>query len=357
MKIGIVTFHNSSNYGAVLQSFALQKVLSDNYPNVEIVDYDNPFLAKGLRKIRFGLSLHSIYYTLVDILHYRSNSTKLNKFIDFFNNHYHLSRKMDKEELIKNGYELDVLVSGSDQIWNPLLNNGFDPIYFGSFPNVKKRVSYASSVGAYDFDNSEYNNQINELLNHYSSIAVREKAKKLSGIIKKDISEVLDPTLLLSEDDWKKEFNLEKSDGNYLLIYALNDFDNVISIASKIAKERQLSIVFLGNHQIKNKDVRVVTDAGPVDFVKYFLDASYVVTNSFHGTAFSINFNKQFASVYNPKSPDRAKTLLDAVGLSSHLIKEGQPNDLDDDEYSKTNKKLLSIRNESTKYLLDAINM
>ena len=359
MKIGIVTFHKSSNYGAVLQSFALFHCLKSRVEGVKILDYNNPFISKGLKKIRFGFSLHYAYYFLQDIKNYRNNSKKINKFNSFISSKYELTRKMTKKELLRNGYDIDILVSGSDQIWNPLLNKGFDEIYFGCFPRVGKKISYASSVGNYDFCDEKLNKQLKTLLSDYSHISSREKSTELSNTIGMNVLEVVDPTLLLEKKEWRESLdtsNYGYEENSYLLIYALNDFNHVISVAERIAKDKGLKVLFIGNHNFNNKDIIVLNNLGPEEFVSYFDHASYIVTNSFHGTAFSVIFGKQFVSVYNDKSPERARSLLKKIGLSSRLISDDPPPDITPAEFYLANKKVYELRQNSLDYLFSAIS-
>ncbi len=358
MKIGIVTFHNSSNYGAVLQSFALQRALQKQTDDVVIVDYDNKFISKGLKRIRFGLSLHYLYYAMQDVRNFKKNSAKIAKFKRFFKNRYLLSERLSKRRILKNGYPLDLLISGSDQIWNPRLLKGFDRVYFGDFPGVGARISYASSFGNYAFDNEVYNGELKAFLSGYEKISLREKSGLLTQVTGKEASEVLDPTLLLNADEWREYLELDrvpKAKSKYLLVYALNDFDNVVSVAEKIATERGLEIYFIGNHKIRSKNVRVFRDLGPEEFVAFFDGADYVVTNSFHGTAFSVIFRKQFVSVLNKKSPERAKTFLEKIGLLSRLIDGGMPNDLSGEEFAFTQKRIDELKEQSMEYLTSGV--
>ena len=358
MKIGIVTFHNSSNYGAVLQSFALQRALQKQTGDVVIVDYDNKFISKGLKRIRLGLSLHYLYYAMQDVRNFKKNSIKIAKFKRFFKNRYLLTERMSKRRILKKGYPLDLLISGSDQIWNPRLLKGFDRVYFGVFPGVGARISYASSFGNYAFDDELYNKELKEYLSGYAKISLREKSGLLTQVVGKEASEVLDPTLLLDANEWREYLELDRARGKqsgYLLVYALNDFDHVISVAERIAEERGLAIYFIGNHKIRNKNVRVFCELGPEEFVAFFDGADYVVTNSFHGTAFSVIFQKQFVSVLNKKSPERAKTFLGKIGLLSRLVDGGMPEDLSEREFALTEQRIDDLRKQSMEYLASGV--
>ena len=357
MKIGIVTFHNGSNYGAALQTYALQEKYRELGHEVSIINYQNEFIMAGLNPIRRGRGLKGLYFTLYDLLNYNNNKRKISGFIDFFNSYYSLTEPLDKEALKNKDLGFDVVVSGSDQIWNPLLNGGFDDIYFGQICNSKLKISYASSCGAYNFDDSGKNEEIKHLLEDYKSICVRENSEILSRIIGREVGEVCDPTLLLSHEDWcqKAQMRNEHAEGKYILVYALCDFDNVLRFAKEVARTERMPIKFIGKLLHRDPNIEYICDAGPIDFLKLFNNASIIITNSFHGTAFSVNFNKEFYSLVHPSSPERAATFLKHVELFDRLIKPGEKysevkgNTID---YSIINKRLLAIIEESEKWLL-----
>lgn len=322
MKAGIVTFHNGSNYGAALQAYALQEKVKEMYDEVYIINYENEFIMKGLKKIRWGMSLHHVYYSIMDLLNYRNNARKIRRFHDFFHQYYKLTKLLNKQELQRQDWRWDLCISGSDQIWNPLLNQGLDEIYFGCFSGVKRKISYASSTGAYQFDKPLWNEEFKNYLASYEKVSVRENAERIKKKTGLEVAEVLDPTLLLSKDDWKEKLNIKDENHRYVLVYAMNSATALLEYARKIARQLKMEVWVIRNYFKIQKGVRCISDAGPIEFVELFYHASYVVTNSFHGTAFSVNFRKQFSSIYNYKSPERAKRLLENCGLEKYLIKD-----------------------------------
>lgn len=352
-KVGIITYHNGSNYGAALQTFALQHFLSSHGYDTKIINYKNRFIMQGLDRIRWGFSLHHFYYILCDLLNFKNNGRKIKSFYKFFNEFYCLTELMDKNALKSTDLGFDCILSGSDQIWNPLLNNGFDDIYFGEIANPKRRLSYSSSCGAYDFSNDIYNKELAGYLEKYEKVSVREKAKEISEVVNRRVEEVCDPTLLLGKDEWLSALNLVEAEEDYLLIYALCDFEKIIGIAKRIAKEMRLRAVFIGNMLKKEKGISYCSGIGPKEFVELFSKAKFVVTNSFHGTAFSVNFKKDFFSVVHPSSPERAITLLRKIGLESRLIENAGFGQADYRvDYDGIDSKLDSLKKESKEYLL-----
>ncbi|WP_349763456.1 polysaccharide pyruvyl transferase family protein [Fusobacterium sp. SYSU M8D902] len=353
MKIGIVTYHNGSNYGAALQTFALQEEVKRNNYEVEIINYKNYFIMKGMQKIRFEFSIHGIYYFMTDIFNYSARKRKIIKFIEFFKN-YSLTKLYNKTELKKIAFDYDYIISGSDQIWNPLLNKGYDDIYFGNI-NTKvntKKISYASSVGNYKLDDKNLNMEFKKLVESFEKISVRENSKKIGEILGKEVEQVCDPTILLNEDEWKNKLNIKETSNKYLLIYHLADEKNIIEIAQRVAELKNLEIYCICKTRKKYKNIKYFNDIGPKEFVELFYNASYIITNSFHGTAFSVNFKKQFLSIKHPKSPQRAETFLKQLGLENRLIKADDiPNDILEEELAIVTLKLEKIREKSKNFL------
>ena len=299
------------------------------------------------------MSLRGIYFLLSDIVNLKNNSEKIKRFQDFFSQYYVLSDLMSKEQLKGEGLSLDVGISGSDQIWNPLLNRGVDDIYFLNIPGIKKKCSYASSVGSYKFDNEIYNKQIINLLSTYTSISVRENSEFIGKSINKEVRNVCDPTLLLTKEQWEKKLDLRQLENKYLLIYAMTDFRNITEYAIQIAQRKGLSIKYIGMPVNKNKNVKYITNAGPKEFVELFFNAEYVVTNSFHGTAFSVNFGKQFISLKNPKNPERAAYFLNSINAKNRLVDDYKffPEDMTNTEIQSIHNKLDDIVADSMDYL------
>lgn len=353
MRIGIITFHNGSNYGAALQAFALQQVYKKDGNECYIINYKNRFIMQGLDTVRWGLSLHNVYYSLIDILNYRDNRKKIANFYAFFEKYYCLTPLLDRDELKNEQLNFDMFVSGSDQIWNPLLSGTVDDIYFGKICNITDKISYASSFGSYKFDNAEWNKKIENLLKDYRQISVRENANLIKKELGLTVQEVCDPTLLLSKDEWKSALNIKESNEKYILVYALCDFKHVMEIACKIAEQKNLKIKFIGKLLKKYKYTYYCTDIGPKEFVELFYNATFVVTNSFHGTAFSVNFKKQFYSVIHPSSPERANSFLKRINLQSRLLNSclDMKEDITASEYQRAHGMLEKIKAYSRKSL------
>lgn len=328
MRIAIITIHNSSNYGANLQAYALQKYLMNIGYNAEIVNYDNKHMSKGLDLIRFGFNKYEIYYFLLDLKNIFKRKNMIKKFNEFSKKYLNLSQLYTKEELIQKKYkDVDCYISGSDQIWNPYVTEGkVDSVYFCCMAKKNERViSYASSCGGYDFNNEEYNEQIKQQLEKYYRISTRENnyIKKLSYLTNKNITKVLDPVFLLYKDDWISALNISKQYKKpYILIYAMAKHNKIINLVTEYYKNSNYDIIMINEPMFKQKNIHYVIDAGPREFVELFYNADRIVTNSFHGLAFSLIFQKQFSVINNARNMNRIYDLLNEVGAMESLSEE-----------------------------------
>ena len=228
---------------------------------------------------------------------------------------------------------VDCFVVGSDQVWNPQ-NNGFDDAFFLSFANEeKKRISYAASLGSAD---GTYLKSKSDMILRINDISVREKqsADLFESVLGISVKTVIDPVFLLSKEEWINHLNLSSistsvnTDSGYVLCYVMPGDQEIVekiySIAEFISNEEGIRIITLGKKNYA-KAVGKETldgDAGPEEFLKYVKDAAYVVTNSFHGTALSIVFRRQFYSVLKKgnKRNNRIEDLLHSIYLSERIV-------------------------------------
>lgn len=357
MKIALTTIQNSSNYGAMLQVFALQTYLTLCGHDVEVVNYDNRFMSKGLDKIRHGLNLRECYYTLLDLVNYSERMKMINKFKCFSHDNLKLGPLLSKKEILTEyGKTFDAYVSGSDQIWNPNITNGIvDEVYFcGMAPKNALVISYASSIGGYQFNDEQKNLLIKKNLQKYSKISTREEnyINQLTELSGKEITKVMDPVFLLSADEWKSKLSVKKEKCSpYILIYAMSKHEAIIKKVMEEFKNLNYEVRIIYPPMFKKKGIKYVIDAGPKEFVELFFNASFVVTNSFHGTALSMIFNKKFCVMDNANNMNRLYDLVKSVGAERVIRKMDEPiNDICID-YEKINKKLLKLIFESKEFL------
>lgn len=352
-KIGIITIHSDLNYGAALQAYALNEFLRSKGYQAEIINYIK--IPNHPRVYPFPINIAYKLMNLPRFLRYR-------KFLQFS-----VSSKKYKtlEELMNNFHEpYDVLISGSDQVWNPTCGgfiNKLNPAYYLAFVSHDKykKVAYASSVGSYIFKDDEIP-YVKRWLDEYDHLSTREIAgsKQLECILKRNVKVVLDPTLLLKKEDWYKVTNKINIKDNYVLVYYIDEIAECVEYARKIADKNGWKVAMMTNAFKRFPGVDInIPFCGPSEFLYLFANAKYIVTNSFHGTAFAVNFNKDFISVIKRNSPQRAQTLLNNVGLPERLLIN--INDVDKlplhINYDEPNKKLNELRQDSVSYLLNAI--
>jgi hypothetical protein len=330
MKIALITIHDANNYGAVLQAYATKKILSQ-YGEVSTINYNNPHLANHLDFIRFKLSIHGLKMFLHDLLRLKERYTTINKFKNFIKENMNLTLSVSKKEIEEGAMnEFDVYVCGSDQIWNPDIINAkgaIDTTYFLAFaPDGTKKISYASSMGAHIFTENE-KIQLKKLLTDFEKISVREASSKdmLQDLLNRKVEHVLDPTLLLSKEEWIKTLNIDVNNRRlkeeYILVYSVPKSDLMIT-AVEYYKEKlglKVAIIDQGLKPFVKCDYHI-KDAGPKDFIELFANASFIITDSFHGTCFSVNFEKQFVSVSSGKLAGRMESLLKLLNIEQKII-------------------------------------
>jgi len=362
MKIALITIHKVSNYGALLQAYATKVVLS-KYGDVQTIDYNNGYLNNQLNLIRFKPSAHGFKMLFHDILRLPFHYKLIKRFKLFIHDKMNLTHEVNSE-FLNNGNlkKFDVYVCGSDQIWNPdILNSNaiLDPIFFLSFaPQKAVKFSYASSIGHYNYNDKE-KKVIKQLLQSFKSISTREE----DGVVKlkeiapdREVVHVVDPTLLLTKQEWLKEFNIKEQIPNekYLLVYSVPRTELIKKAIHYFSKKLNLKIVTIDKmlFPITKVDVHV-RNAGPKEYIALFANASFIVTDSFHGTCFSINFNKPFVSISIGKKTNRILSLLKELNLNDRIMYDEKDFDTTDlsINFTEVNPHLTKIRNQSLNFI------
>ncbi len=353
MKLGIITFHRAINYGAILQTYALNKVTQNIGFDSEVINYrynkvDKEYILfskKTLKKI------------MSDIYYYPIKKTKIKKFEKFMNNYIKISKKIYKDESdLKQSEKIyDVYLTGSDQVFNYRIT-GKDENYFLKFvEDSSKKNSYAASFGMDTIPN-EYANEIKENLSKFNNISVREKKgiEIVNKLIKRQARIDVDPTFLLSKADWSK-IALKPKENKYILLFVMQKNESIYKFTEELSVKTGLPVIYITDSykkMLKAKHKKIVS---PEEWLGYFENAEYIVTNSFHGLAFSINLNKKFFVEFQ-KEPatgnSRIETLLEEYNLLDRLIIEGKNDNIDKEilwEY--VNDKLEKNRQNSINYL------
>lgn len=329
MKIGLVTVHNACNYGAILQAYATQKILSQ-FGCVEIINYENRHVSRSMDLIRIKMTLRGALGIAKDIIRVLPRSRVLRKFRHFFSTRLQLTQTLTSMDILGGSVgRYDVLVAGSDQIWNPSCINAsreIDPVYFLRFGDRNtNKLSYGSSLGSYKYSISE-GNCVADFLEDFSHISVRENDAQsvLSDLTGRSVSHVLDPTLLLTATDWLNDFDLPAGSNNaspYILLYTVPRIPLLKKVVRKYREQLDLKVVAIDQSPMSvGKVDRQIRDAGPEEFVELVNGASFIITDSFHGVCFSLIFEKPFVAVSEGAYSNRIKSLLDTLGCVDRLI-------------------------------------
>lgn len=362
MKIGILTFHCAHNYGAVLQCYATQEFLRSKGYDVEIINYRpryllDPYKHFNIRRIISKSPIRIVKNVIKELIVLSIRNKRWQGFEEFINNNLILSNKVTKES-IPNSY--DTYIVGSDQIWNPKITRGFDKIYFCNFPFVKgdkRYIAYAASMEAKALANNAIEHY-RDNLGHFDAISVRENEllNLLQPLVDKPIEQVLDPTLMVSPQIWDRiQSNIKEKD-RYVVVYQVRNNKNTIRIAEHIANQIGAKVkILVAWPQIKMKDTSQT--ATPEDFVNAIRSAACVVTTSFHGTAFSVIFNRPFYTIkLNDGADSRSSSLLDSVNLKDRMIGINDLPTFTLIDYTSINNKLNELRKNSQDFLLNSIN-
>ena len=336
MKASVITLHTVDNYGSAMQTYATKKVLDKFGYTVEFIDYwrkDNlpEYRAKQLlqsrilQKFKFlwGINKYSQRVaTLTLSLILKNRKSVMQKFLE---KHIQLTdcRYNSYDELKKNPPLADIYITGSDQVWNKIWNQGIDKAYFLDFaPAGKPRISFAASIGRNHLDEDEILETM-KLLKKYDAISVREQsAVDLLSSMGIPSTLILDPTLMLKAEEWKKIAVKVEFDRPYLLIYQLNPNPQMDIYAKKIAQKKGWDVVRIGFGTADKKKSGICIMLPSVEkFLGLFFGASCVLTDSFHATAFSLNLGIDFISVMPPRFGTRIESILELTGTHERLLK------------------------------------
>ena len=364
-KIGVVTWYEGPNYGTVLQALAMQLYLKSLGYDPYLVNYKVPYIPNKTNKRNLKDIISKIIIRLYKKLHSNIIQRKQQDLKNIILNNCNMT------ELVKNDNDyikicncFDTLIFGSDQIWNP---NWFHPYYYGYYKDIHcNLISYASSFGVNEIPKDK-KNKIIDAIRRFNYISVREKKgfSIINKIVKKECSIVGDPTLLIEKEDWNKLCISNKVPNcDYILCYMLNDNFNHWKAIKRFAKKKKLPfyiITYGGYSYLQSKNI--ITDANIGDFLDLIKNAKYIITDSFHGSIFSLIFEKQFILFerHNPHNSvsqnSRLYNLMDVVGLENRIVKynKNKIDEINRIDYSKVNARINILKNKSKKYLVNAI--
>lgn len=348
IKTGILTFNDTNNFGSLLQTYALYKVVSEKYSDCEIVNYRckelyDREIPKPITRLR---SIRDIYRY---IRYHRRQQKKYSKLCAFAEKNMKISPVLDRNSISDYSAKYDMVMVGSDIVWG-LDITGEDYTYFLDFCNVKK-CAYASSFGSDYILSDDRREKAGELLKQFDMIAVREEdacgiVEKISG---KKAETVLDPTLLLDRKAWKKHISPRREAKPYILTYFEDEKGVVRNTALKLSEKLGLPVYNISSGK-PMKGVNNIAVYSLEDFLSYIYYADLVVTASYHGMAFSVNFGKDFY-YFNRCHKSRMDTLADLMGIKDRELFVGKDIDYSSMDHGAVDEKLEIWRKKSYDYL------
>lgn len=344
-RIGIITIHNSPNYGACLQSFALYEYIRRLGHEVEVIDLHRPTHPDYIASRRFVPCSHRfettsqrikrIIKTGIKWLIRREKTLRTNicktpplsalQLFDTFNKQIRLTHPFKKiDELYAEPPVFDTYVTGSDQVWNPTQAYCIEP-YFLTFVKQGRKISYASSIGiGADKLTPQEQRKFKKWLSKYDRISVREISaqKFLTDLTGKEISYVADPTFLLDRSSWSNWAEVPKDD-DYILVFTLAYEREIVEYAIRLSEESGKKLIVLGIDQPEADGYTAVKDATVRQWLGYIAKADMVITDSYHCTVFSIILNaRRFFTYISPHSErgSRITDLFKLFGLERNLL-------------------------------------
>lgn len=348
-KSATVTWISYNNFGTYLQAYALQKTLLG-------IGVDNKILSD--HRFVSSRSIRALLGTVKDYLF--SDRFKSSKYYRNFKKKYLSIDTNWTKKSIERDY--DIFVCGSDQIWSPYIT--FNPFYYLGFTS-KKKIAYAPSTGT-GYCNAEYETNVKSFIESFSHVSVREEdgLNMLSRFINKDISVVLDPTLLLDAKDWDVVSSPLSLNHNYILCYFLTPNKTYLNYVSEYAKKHNLNVkIFNTDEKYKNLGFEII-DAGPGEFITYIKNANIIFTDSFHSTIFSILYSKEFITFKRFRDGgendqnSRVNNLLTKLGVCDRFIGENDISNIENMiplNYTNILARLSALRERSKEYLYQAI--
>lgn len=326
MRIGIITFHCSYNFGSALQTYALQRLLELRGNDVQVIDYRS-------RDYRYySLFRLARPRTMLDnLLGLSGNVRRKDSFERFISESLSLTsetysfKNEDKMKELADYY--DCFVCGSDQIWNLDCTKGPVGPFFLSFAGDRRRVAYAPSLAHSSFDQKNFTEAdkkyIGAQLDKFFAISVREESTVplFQSLTRNQIDVCLDPTLLLDGGDYRPIVSQVSIEGPFVFAYMLEENPVVMLQAECVAREMGAKVVYVSarNRRFSVPSINLY-GIGPSEFLGLMSRAEAVVTNSFHATVFSLLFGTPFQTVATRNSGSRMKDLLTLLGEEHHLI-------------------------------------
>lgn len=357
-KIGIITFNNAINYGAILQAHATQMIVDKLGYSAYLFTYkfDN-------NELPFPFVSRNIKTTISNLLFYKLRKTQMEAFKDYRKKMKFYKYKIENvEDLEKAKDDFDCLLIGSDQVWNPELGHDLSITLLDFYKNGPAKISYASSFGISQLPN-EVESRFSAALSNFKYLSVRELqgADILSELLDRAVPVVLDPSMLLSSKEWdvyNEDYYFRKP---YILLYDMHHSKSLIEATRRYSELYDVDVLVISRIKLKNPRFKTLYGVTPGNFLSLIKNANFIFTDSFHGTAFSIIYNKEFLTNVSSKNGEklgsRIVSLLDTLNLKDRYVEEKfNLGDITKIQYDEVNKIMKQLKDESLSYLKNSLS-
>ena len=367
MKVAVITRHSIFNYGSLLQTIATEASVEELGYECEIIDYqrsdeDYREIADVLvKKTKWNknLALRTVYKAI------QSPKFKMmGKYFEKLRNGIIKTTRTyhSLDELKSDKPVADIYMTGSDQVWGPIGGDIYDPAYFLDFTEPNDFcVAYAASFGKTNFTEKILDDFQKQLMK-YDALTVREKSAVdiIKGLGIERVTQVVDPTLLHDSDYWSKMIQ-DDMPRDYILIYQLHNNAHMMEYAYKLAEKTGLKLITMSStvqHLVRRGSTHVFMPSLS-EWLGYIKNARFMITDSFHGTAFAINFNTQFANILPKGTETRNQSILELTGLQDRVVKDYQDFSVFENQinYSKVNSIIQEKRKESLRILENMLSV
>lgn len=370
-KIGIITYHAAYNFGSVLQAYATQQMIGKIADFVEIINYRMPEQKNFYKLYRMKYGWKTLVKDFMQIPVHQLRLLRVKAFETFLSDYMNLTEEFALPlDVKKNWGKYDIIISGSDQIWNKrsqeLARNSLDfmkPYLLDGFDG--RKISYASSIA--NMADWELKPMLS-LIKQFDSISMREteSAKHMSRLLGQTVLTVLDPTFLLTKEEWIAQLNLKKNNvEKFILYYSLggtNQLKTVVPAVKEIAKRKLCKVKVVTPFVYQNIDDDIVEmhpEFGPIEFLSAVYNAETVITDSYHGTILSVNFNKNVYSLCGKAGSDIRKTdILSRLGMQDRIVVNAEclsTKSFKNIDYNQVVDRVRCLREESIEYLENAL--
>ncbi len=367
-KIGIITFHNSYNCGSMLESYAIYRKMSEIDPNAEIINFSSNGQQHLYSVFEKNNSLKNVIKNLVLLPHKRKLEFNNKKYEEFKTNNFKLSKKYDSGKIDD---EYDILVAGSDQIWNITIED-YDDAYFLNFSENARKVAYAPSFGSKNIMKYTSNtDKYKKMISDFDALSVREfnGQKWIKDLTQKDAEVLIDPTLLYDSDFYDKIVDDSCTPKNKYIFFYCPGFDRKLcKFVKQVADKYKLPVICWSTKSYYKKGIYTFgfdlpKYESPSIYLSLIKNAELVFTTSFHGTIFSTIYRKKGFTLKNGGmygDDDRVFTLLKQLDIMDRLIEPNFDKDfnfLEDVDYTGYEKNLKELRYKAEEYIKNNIEV